>query len=190
MKLLYVVRNPIDRIVSAWKMAAREKPEEFTDFNRDILDTELRRWFVDRSRYWFQISAWRDAFPDNQIKILFFDEFLASPLPVLKQCADFLGLSNWQGYTHVEKAHMAAPRAYIRMLRRIPGYASLRQLFPEKLYVAAQVKGFTHLPSTDTMPTWDRAVLQAVVSELKEDMDTFLQYAGKPLGYWDICECP
>ncbi len=190
-KLLYIVRNPIDRIVSNWKMDVLQKPELYTDFNSQILSYPCKKRFVDRSKYWFQISAYREWFPDEQIKILFFDEFVVSPLAVLNQCTDFLGVNRWQGYSNPEKARNAAPVVRnqtgfaLRALKSIPDCSFIRKIMPSKLRNTLQQKDVPHNPA-DTSPKWHPEIHKKVVAEISEDVHSFLSYAGKPLDYWDL----
>jgi len=186
-KLIYIVRNPIDRLVSNWKMMAREKPEVFADFNRDIVDPAHRRLFVDRSKYWFQISAYREFFPDAQIKIVFFEDFIAHPNEVLGNCTRFLGVedkSDWEG---VEKPRNAAPayreRPLLSAIANFPGLRAALRRLPPALRIAARPIGWQSVnPDIRVKPS----VNDSLVSELEEDMQRFLAYAGKPANFWTL----
>ena len=45
---------------------------------------------VDASRYWMQVSYYRQYYPDDQILVLFFEEFKQDPGSVLRTCFEIL----------------------------------------------------------------------------------------------------
>lgn len=187
-KLIYIVRHPIARLVSGWRMFAHEEPHIFKDFNRDVLDPEHRRWFIERSKYWFQISAYREFFPDDQIRVLFFEEFIVSPLSVLDECSSFLGVDRFRGYAGTDCVRNAAParlvpNSFLRMLRQAPVYLALRSHIPERLCRFLRRTGVTHRETLER-PQWNPRTLDAVISEIEEDSGSFLSFAGKPADYW------
>lgn len=189
-KLFYIVRNPIDRIVSEWRMRARENPKDFVNFNIDVISPKNKRWFIDRSKYWFQISAYREVFPDEQIKILFFDDFISSPRSVLNLCVQYLGLSNWQGYTNLQKAQNAAPQnknlsILQHLFKRLPAHKAFLQFIAKKLHYGASRRNPASSPAV-LKPKWKPHVRQEVICEINDDIEKFLRFAGKPLGYWDL----
>lgn len=66
-KLLYIVRHPLDRILSHWLHL-------FADVRAmPPLAVALETWpdIVDTSLYWRQINAYRRYYPDDQIMVLF-----------------------------------------------------------------------------------------------------------------------
>ena len=85
-KLIYIVRNPLERIESHWRhlLGRGHDVASFDEFLRSQPDV------VDTSCYWRQIGAYRAHFPDEKILVLFFEEFVKDQQLVLKRCFEFL----------------------------------------------------------------------------------------------------
>jgi hypothetical protein len=84
-KLLYIVRHPLDRILSHRLHSAAEGSA------MPPLAETLERWphFVDSSLYW-KVEAYRCCYPDGRILILFFEDFVDRPQEVMSRCYEFL----------------------------------------------------------------------------------------------------
>lgn len=89
MKLLYLMRNPIERIKSHYThrylRARTRKP-----IDQVVLDDPI---YVNRSRYHLQLSLYLKRFPVEQIFPIFFEEYVAEPDRILKEVAGFLEIS-------------------------------------------------------------------------------------------------
>ena len=87
-KLLYVMRHPIDRLISQyvheWTMG---KISESID---EAID--LHPMLVDYSRYAYQIRPYLDAFGNEQILPIFCDRLRVSPQKELERICRFLGV--------------------------------------------------------------------------------------------------
>lgn len=97
-KLIYITRHPIERIGSNWGMMVTESAvtgSQIADltFEQALYDP---RWFpllTGRSMYWSQINAFREYFPDSQIKCMFFEEFVADAQSFMDDLFSFIGVS-------------------------------------------------------------------------------------------------
>lgn len=99
MKLIYIMRNPVERIISNYahdlvRGIVRGKPE----------DAIFRHpFYVNRSRYHLQIRPYLERFPRENVLLLVFDEFISDQKRSLEQIAGFLGLE-MSGFEDVEAA--------------------------------------------------------------------------------------
>jgi hypothetical protein len=102
-KLLVLLRNPIDRAFAHWNMQ-RFKGREPLDFLEAIkaeptriapaLSLASRRFsYVDRGFYSRQLERYFSLFPREHIKITRFEDFRKRPLEVLNSIFSFLGVS-------------------------------------------------------------------------------------------------
>ncbi|MEO9964292.1 MAG: sulfotransferase [Reichenbachiella sp.] len=98
LKLIYVLRNPIDRTISQLKMQMSRK--SVFDEDRDLPDKERLEAYMKipqlfaNGDYLTNLSNWQTVFPENQILVLFFEEMSASPTEYLKKILDFLEVNS------------------------------------------------------------------------------------------------
>ncbi len=106
MKLIVILRNPIERAYSHWNME-RIKKNENLSFMDAIANEELRcrealpyqhRFFsyIDRGRYLEQIQRIWQFFPKKKVLILKSEELKNDPTLALNQVADFLGIDQFE----------------------------------------------------------------------------------------------
>ena len=89
MKILFILRNPVDRAYSAYWMNKRQKSNmpEFQEFIR--VDHE----FIDRGFYYNQIERYFEFFKEN-IKIFIYEDLLRNPEAFIKEVYSFLNVDD------------------------------------------------------------------------------------------------
>lgn len=92
LKLIYLVRHPIKRILSHWRHGHRANPEKYADFEKNIQNPEDRAWFVERTRYLSILNAYLEYFPRENIKVVFFDDLVSSPMQICAEIEQFIGI--------------------------------------------------------------------------------------------------
>ncbi|MDG2380340.1 MAG: sulfotransferase [Pirellulaceae bacterium] len=149
-KLIVLLRNPIDRAYSHWwHFASRgreshsfeealkhnqqqlERGEQFrveSDY-RQIRQHDVsggnRGTYLDSGYYARQIERYRRLFPEQQIQIILFDQFVAKPFQTVSRLRSFLGLRGVNRWTfRLRRAN--------RQQRRTPDW--LRQLAPNTTF--------------------------------------------------------
>ncbi len=100
MKLVAVLRNPIDRAFSQWQMTTRNG-DETLPFG-EAIRREAERFggngqhrffsYVDRGRYAGQLRRFQELFPPEQMFILRSEELRAEPADVFQRLTDFIGV--------------------------------------------------------------------------------------------------
>jgi hypothetical protein len=94
-KIIYILRNPIDRAWSAAKMMLKRA--------QLVRDEASDQWFLDvinsaasikRSDYETCLRNWYRVFSKEQILILRFDEIVTDPLSLIRRCSDFLQIDS------------------------------------------------------------------------------------------------
>ncbi len=89
-KIIYMVRHPLERMESAF--AEHRKTPNGAGL-MDLNDAIHRQpMIVDSSRYWEVFDAYRHAFGEGSIKIVWFEDYRARTLEVFQDACRFLGI--------------------------------------------------------------------------------------------------
>lgn len=185
-KLIYMARNPIQRMQSHWshevlKGRTRLSMEDFVRTHSEA---------VDISCYWKQINRYRDYFPDEQIRVLFFEDYCKSAQRTVDQCCEFLGLPNLSIVDlNIDRNQTSSRRkdiAPIRMLRRYRWFdvqfERSKQGIPKPLQVL--LKRALKSRSGVAKTSWNPGLLHWAQDQVAEDSHQFLNAFGKPLDFW------
>ncbi len=101
-KLIAILRNPIDQAYSHFLYARRQMLEPLEDFEA-ALDAEQSRveagWqpmfhYARFPRYAEQLKTFYDAFPREQIQIHLYEDFEERPIEVMKSVFQFIGVDD------------------------------------------------------------------------------------------------
>jgi hypothetical protein len=96
-KLIVILRNPVDRAISHWRMAHPGSPVG------SIVDKDLREirrgrpsadfHYLDYRLYAPQLKRYMDLFPESQLKIILFEDLSNRPEPILKSLFNFIDVN-------------------------------------------------------------------------------------------------
>jgi len=189
LKLIYIVRHPIRRIEAAWlHMRSWVDERAHHSFNKAL--EANRGWLVDSANYWREIAPYRRSFPDDQILVLFFEDFKADPAATMRRCFEFLGADPDalpDTSLHLNRtAEKHVPVAALSIARSLVGYRTLRRAIPSTW--RRSLKGRFLLRRAEGKPRWLPAARQRVLDLLGDDTAQFLRFYGKPVGFWDLEE--
>lgn len=102
LKIIYFTRDPVKRIVSQyhhlWGLGLETRP-----LNEAVLNDPT---YVDYSRYDWQLEPWHAAFPEAQIFVAKFEDYLADKATMLDAICAFLGTDG--RVTQVDNTHRNA----------------------------------------------------------------------------------
>ena len=140
--------------------------------------------------YWKNLSVYRQFFPDEQILILFLDDFVLDPALELKRCFAHIGvdatvfgdacLRPRNSTSELRKDGLVAS-----WLRQKPGFQRAKKLMPD--WFVKTAKGLLTQQEKFTVE-WDGAAKQQAVDSLKPDAEMLFEYCGKPSGFWNFAE--
>lgn len=110
MKVVFIMRDPIDRI---WSAAARHFVTNNKRVMRDLSEEELLSFIQHpgttlRTNYLRTLSIWETVFPTDQMYIDFFDNIQESPREVLLRIFEFLGVEKSTEYMLVDPQRKVA----------------------------------------------------------------------------------
>lgn len=101
-KLILVLRNPVDRAISAFNFARKRNMEPLT--LEEAIDAEPERikkgdlrvlsnnTYLDHGRYFHQIQRLHSIFPPEQLLVLFYEDLRNKPEAVIEKTYRFIGV--------------------------------------------------------------------------------------------------
>lgn len=89
MKIIYIMRNPLERTYSGYWHYVRQGDEK-RPFLEAIKDPSTN--YLDISNYYDQINKWLHYYPIESFYFILFDDLKENPEKVAKDCYQFLGI--------------------------------------------------------------------------------------------------
>jgi hypothetical protein len=98
-RLVALLRNPVERAFSDWLMYRRDGVEPEADFGRALDQQEARRrrgeatgWYVETGFYGRQLARYFDAFPREQLDVHLFEDLFRDPDGTMAAIFTFVGV--------------------------------------------------------------------------------------------------
>jgi len=149
LKIMAILRNPVERAFAHFMGRRRDGLEDRKDFATAI-EAELSdarpkelafNHYLAIGRYAHYLAPWFAVFAPERIKILFFDDFKASPHEVLNQMFDFIGAARVEADFRIDHKNQSgiASNSLMRWIwtRTTLPRARLRSHLPKSLRDAA-----------------------------------------------------
>lgn len=184
-KIIYMVRDPIKRITSAWIQRRADGGDDVAP-TVDAAVEELRDEFVGQSQYFYNIQPYIELFPRENIFIGFMEDLKAGEEAFFHQLCDFFGIeyaSSQRGHVNPSAGKKVPNQLYTR-LNKSPIVNSVKVLAPKG--VKSAVKRLMMKDASSLDISLSPAVLANVLEELESDSSEFLKYAGKPQDFWKL----
>ena len=183
-RLIYVVRHPLERIESQW-LHGMHAGWNAANFARALDDPSV----IDPSRYWAQINAYREFFPDERVLVLFLDDFKSNPQAILSRVYAFLNVdATFQpgaiSQPRNASASLESERPLLGALRKVPWVRRVGCVLPEAWRAA--VKRRFLMRRYAGRPRWPADRRRRVIGEIADDVREFLKFYGRPTDYWDL----
>lgn len=106
MRLVYVVRNPLERYVSHF-LQRTKAGHETRQFDETFQDLE-KETFAWQGRYYYQLSEYLRVFPKEQLMVISFDHIKSDTNQVVQDLYRFLGVPEFSTEEVTGKTHNAA----------------------------------------------------------------------------------
>lgn len=184
-RIIYIVRHPLRRIESGWVEVLYDRDANpFLGFEHTLYNTEL---LIDPTLYWKQLSEYRRFFPDDQIRVGFFEEFIADERAEVRACFSFLGVDasisvdvedDGGRYASAGKRQR---HATVDAVRTLPGYERFKQFIPQSAKTLFDRRITRAIPMT---PPWTPESFEWAVSQVTEDSAALLAFAGRSEDHW------
>jgi hypothetical protein len=189
-RLVYLVRHPIERLVSHYRHDATYWGET-QPIDEAVLDY---RRYLSRSMYALQIDRWRDAgYAADQMLVVTTDDLRDDTASTLATVFRFLGVDDTFepstiGTVFNEGSALRRPRARAESLRRSPLHRRVRGLVP-----AGMRQWLWRRMSTPVDPALvdvkiRRETRAAVVEQLRPDLQRLRGYLGEDFSCWGLLD--
>lgn len=126
-KIIFVLRNPVDRAISAYKYHRQLDQEDAKDFTTAISKQSensenlvFPQPYIETGFYSQHIANWSQLFGEENIFILFFDDLKKDPVESLNKVCHFLNVSPFEFDLKAEKNESGyAPTGIKRTIQKI-----------------------------------------------------------------------
>jgi hypothetical protein len=185
-KLIYLVRDPIDRIVSHYLQRRRVLLEK-RDFEEVMADPENE--FVMRSRYHLQLEKYLEHFPLERILVVAAEEMDRDRQAVLVRIFRFLGVADhWHRDYQVRLQVTQEDRRLTslgRWLRELPKPRAYRRL---PAGTRARMRRIAYRPLSRAHPavTLSPALRARLADVLGPDADRLRRLTGQEFAGWSV----
>ena len=185
-RLIYITRHPLDRMESFWfQMLEMNYPIPFNFF--DAIRADPKR-LIESSNYLREIDAYRKHFSDDQILVLFYEDFRENPYSVLRNCFEFLQVDpDYEPLDADHKTNMSDDKQveapWLKKLRIHRHYGVMSKLIPSA--IKQNIRKRTRIPIPNR-PVWSDRNRHFIIEHLGSDTRTFLRRYGKSGDFWDL----
>ena len=157
-KIIYMVRHPLDRIRSAWLewLATAHYDETMLSLSQAVQQMPV---MVDSSRHFEVFDAYRQRFGEDQIKVVWFEEFASAQKAVFDDICNFLGIDKVSHRVSIESDR----NDQAQVIERLEA-------------LGRSVEGLDL--------DWTPSARAFVLDELRSDMERFLEHFERPSDYW------
>lgn len=188
-KLVFMVRHPVKRIISAWTQY-RADSGDFVPPSLDEAVALRPDFLLDQSLYWQNLQRYRAHFDDTRIFVGFMEDLSADPQAFWAQLCAFLDVPSApvQEAIHANQASTKKlPNATYSKLRRVPLLQPVKRLLPRQTKRFLRKKVFTS-SAADMLKEaqFSPEALERLTATLRPDAEALLAHCGKPANFWDL----
>lgn len=200
LKMIYIVRDPVERAYSGWlqKLKNQDRWGGDLDVPRDFSEAiRTYRPLIDIGDYKLQISRILEYFPRGQLRVYLFEDYVSDRAVMIRDLASFLGVDPGpllefeakQSNASADHFEAQAKNRMVSRLRQIPGVEAAKELVPEKLRKGAMQAVFqsplgkraVQQAEPDPMSEEDRAYL---VDHYRDGVSWLEGFLGRTLSHW------
>lgn len=179
-KIIYIVRDPIQRVISQYNY---EKLQRGKKFSSNITDSR----YISPSLYLTQISRYEKFFNiDGGFLILAFEKFCTDPIATLDEIADFLSVNNVFSF---ENTHSNATQ--LNFVFRTLDIFGLRPILKRNLSKAANefwANVANKYSPKIRLPRWQDDSKLRIYQSVHDDAEKFLQRFPEFRRFWKTYE--
>ena len=187
MRIIYIVRNPIERIVSSW-MHTYEMGWDNDPLEKAVVNNRL---YTDITRYHTQISPWINKFGRDRVLILDFESLVSNQTQLLAEIAGFLNVEA-AGFSNKNDVCRNRSIGDQKVSGRFIKYTKLAKQFqllaPDVLQACVRpvwrAIAYKHNRRFTQRPTMSTKTQEMILHMLAHDIDGISMLMGKDLAGW------
>lgn len=154
MKFIYIMRDPVERILSEYSHNLTKNLTIYPDFETEIKKVSSYCYY---GKYYYQLKPYLDLFPKNNFLLLSFEEFIANQQACFSKVCQFLNVSDLpiktQAYANASEGkidvaksfggfrksflfkilHPITPRFLVRKIKHTVAKPVIKPIFKEDL---------------------------------------------------------
>jgi hypothetical protein len=189
-RLLYMVRDPIKRILSHWVHATGAGYE-----TGDLVEVLSRpdSQYVNRSKYWMQLQPYLDRFDRAQIEVISQEELQTEREATMRRAFEFAGVDptfqseQFDREWEKSSAKQGDKYQFMEKLIKLPGFRSFDRNFdrlPESMrWIVEKVVHDPEKPPAEK-PVLSDDLFETVRSRFGEDVAELQRFAGREFAGW------
>lgn len=184
-KLVYILRDPVERTVSHYLHAYQRSREE-----RPIAEA-LRSLdanpYVDPSRYHMQLERYLEHYPLSQILILASEDLRENPQPTLERAIDFLGVAPFR-FDVLSRANVSERRGRNNLLGRLSETYRAKRIGRHLPQPAVDFAKYVNsrLAQKVERPTLPVATRRELTEFLRDDVAQLRSLTGRAFEKWSL----
>jgi len=185
-RLIYVVRNPLERYISHFLQRTKAGTET-RQFDETFQDLE-KETFTWQGRYYYQLSQYLRVFPKDQLLVISFDRIKSDTNQVVQDLYHFLGVSEFSTEEVTSKTHNAAGNVYRKKLFGLLVLRFYRAYIEQRNFPFRFKKFFSTVANWGAIPV-DKPVLkpeqrQQLIDFYREDSQQLSDTFSIPTKHW------
>jgi hypothetical protein len=183
-RLIYIVRNPVERAYSEFTYNYATRGVEKNNFHQAITENPS---YINISKYYMQIEQYLNVFEREQIEVVLLEDLRDSPHEVIRDIYGFLEVDREYTpprlgeHTHQTKNRAGQNRAIKNRLRKIPGYRSISNV------ISDDAKGVLNRVLRKKVEPPQKITLEEkryLIDHLENDILAFQECIGRDLSMW------
>jgi len=188
-KLIYIVRDPIDRIISDYVQKFSDGME-----NRrieDVLkDFNLTNRYLNRSRYYMQLSQYLNYFPKSSILIITMEDLNRQRQTTLKKIFQFLNVDDtFYSQKFFKIKHTSTSKRRKNRIGMVLKWLSETEIAKTiSADIRRKIGRILYLPFSTRIekPMLNDSLKEKLINYLKDDINQLREYTGSDFKHWSV----
>lgn len=193
-KIIFLVRNPLDRIKSVWRQTLSTGHHYRKLYYNIRMPKKFRKAvftypaIIQASMYWSTLQKYREVFPKENIKVIFFEELVNDTKYIMSETCNFLKID--QNYKfNLEVAYKNESKGkvkyqpIIQMLRKSTFIKKVHKILPLTIFYRVLRKRAKPVPKNIEI---DKMTMERICNILVPEIEKLLKDQGKPIDYWKV----